>query len=373
MVNSGGMALVQRRRKCVASGLVALAVAMGLAIAGDSAFAASTCTDLDAELSRLRSGPSPKNAKKAAKYQREWTKQSAALARQRSKARRASCSGRGFLFFRSKPQPACGKIVPRLNKLKASVAKLDRQRRKHSSAGSSRNRLAQVRRMMRRINCFGSARMASMRNRSQLDAFISGNPGPYRSRGYTFRTLCVRACDGYYFPISFSTTRNRFAADQATCEALCPGAPVDLYYHDDPRSASVNMVSLSGVPYEKHPAAFRHQSKYDKSCSCKVSRPPISTAAGKSPPSGADEALLFKDPNSPGGVAYPAIPIAKAGFGEDPETLINRAGNFQIGAITSRAGIASPTSRNGQPVRIVGPAHWSDRAAEGVVLTPVPN
>ena len=183
----------------------------------------------------------------------------------------------------------------------------------------------------------------------------------------------MRACDGYFFPISFSTTRNRFAADEAACEALCPGAPVDLYYHDDPRSASENMFSLNGVPYESHPAAFRYQLKYDKSCSCKASRPPLSTGAGKSHPPGVNDALLFKGPDSPGGVAYPPIPIAKPGFGEDPETLINRAGNFQIGTITSLAGANRSTMRNGRPVRIIGPVHWSDRAKEEVVLVPVPN
>ncbi len=285
----------------------------------------------------------------------------------------ASCSGRGFMFFRSRPQPACRIIVPRMRKLRAIVAKLDRQRRKYSGAGSSRNRIARIRMIMRRKNCFSEVQMASIGNRSQFDAFFSGDPGPQRGRSYTFRTLCVRACDGYYFPISFSTTRDRFAADEATCEAMCPGAPVDLYYHDDPRSASENMISLSGVPYENHPAAFRYQSKYDKSCSCKASRPPLFTGAGKSYPPGADEALLFKNPDSPGGVAYPPIPIAKAGFGEDPETLINRVGNFQIDAFTNLAGMARLAARNGQPVRIVGPAYWSDRAREGVVLTPVPN
>ncbi len=367
--------MLQPRLKFVTSGLLALTIAgtMALALAGDTAFAASTCTDLDAELSRLRSGPSPKNVQKARKYQRDWAKQSAALAGERSRARQASCSGRGFMFFRSRPQPACRIIVPRMRKLRAIVAKLDRQRRKYSNTGTRRNRIAQFRMMMRRNNCRGGVRMASLGNRSQLDAFISGDSDYRRPRGYTFRTLCVRACDGYFFPISFSTTRNRFAADEATCEALCPGTPVALYYHDDPRSASENMISLGGVPYENHPAAFRYQSKYDKSCSCGASRPPISTAAGKLHPPGADEALLFKSPDSPGGVAYPPIPIAKAGFGEDPETLINRAGNFQIEAITNLDGIANSMSRNGQPVRIVGPAFWSDQAKEGVVLTPVPN
>ena len=42
----------------------------------------------------------------------------------------------------------------------------------------------------------------------------------------TFRTLCVRTCDGFYFPISYATTPARFAEDERTCQRLCPAATV---------------------------------------------------------------------------------------------------------------------------------------------------
>ena len=38
----------------------------------------------------------------------------------------------------------------------------------------------------------------------------------------TFRTLCVRTCDGYYFPISFSTTSDQFREDAHTCAGDVP-------------------------------------------------------------------------------------------------------------------------------------------------------
>ncbi len=359
--------MAQRILTFVASALAALV------IAADSTVSAQTCSELGTELSRLRSGSSPADINETASYQQEWIEQSEALARERSNARLANCSGRGFLFFRSRPEPACWQIVPRMRELQANVARLDRLRRQNPGGGSDRDRIAQIRMIMLQNNCFSDTQMDSFRNRAEFDAFFNGEFDLESTPGFTFRTLCVRACDGYYFPISFSTTRDQFAYDQATCEATCPGAPVELYYHDNPASVSENMVSLYGVPYEDHPAAFQYRSKYDKSCSCGSSRPPLFSIVGNLRLSDANGALSPGKPDLLDRIGYVPVPAAKPGMGEDPETLINRAGYFQIGAITSLAGANRSTIRNGRPVRIVGPVYWSDRAKEEVVLIPVPN
>ena len=44
----------------------------------------------------------------------------------------------------------------------------------------------------------------------------------------TYRTLCVRLCDGYYFPVSFSTLPNHFQRDSELCASQC-AAPADLF------------------------------------------------------------------------------------------------------------------------------------------------
>ena len=41
--------------------------------------------------------------------------------------------------------------------------------------------------------------------------------GGAREVAGTYRTMCVRLCDGYYFPISFTTTRER---SRKGCEDL---------------------------------------------------------------------------------------------------------------------------------------------------------
>jgi hypothetical protein len=70
--------------------------------------------------------------------------------------------------------------------------------------------------------------------------------------GGTFRTVCVRTCDGFYFPISYTTSPDRFREDEQTCQRLCPAAEVSLYtYHN---------------PGEKWPRQFRSMAGFTPSC-----------------------------------------------------------------------------------------------------------
>ena len=50
----------------------------------------------------------------------------------------------------------------------------------------------------------------------------------------TYRTLCVRLCDGYYFPVSFSTLPNHFQRDAELCQSRC-AAPAELLLPPKPR------------------------------------------------------------------------------------------------------------------------------------------
>jgi hypothetical protein len=87
--------------------------------------------------------------------------------------------------------------------------------------------------------------------------------------GDTYRTVCVRLCDGYYFPISFSTLRSHFAQDADSCTSKC-AAPVELYYHPNPGGTMEQAVALqSSEPYTKLKTAFRYRKEYVNGCSCK--------------------------------------------------------------------------------------------------------
>jgi hypothetical protein len=85
----------------------------------------------------------------------------------------------------------------------------------------------------------------------------------------TYRTLCVRLCDGYYFPVSFSTLPNHFQRDAEMCQSQC-AAPAELYYHQNPGGAVDQMVSASAQqPYTSLKTAWRYRKEYVQGCSCK--------------------------------------------------------------------------------------------------------
>ena len=92
--------------------------------------------------------------------------------------------------------------------------------------------------------------------------FHSGN-------GNTYKTYCVRLCDGFFWPVSFSTTPNRFDADAETCQAAC-GSPTRLFVHPIPGGGPATMVSQEGLPYTALKSAFLFRTRYDAQCRCQA-------------------------------------------------------------------------------------------------------
>lgn len=87
--------------------------------------------------------------------------------------------------------------------------------------------------------------------------------------GAGFRTVCVRMCDGAFFPISFSTVQSHFGEDEALCKRQCPAAEVALYTYNNPGQDIQQAVSLSGQLYSALPNAFKYRTEYNANCSCR--------------------------------------------------------------------------------------------------------
>jgi hypothetical protein len=89
-----------------------------------------------------------------------------------------------------------------------------------------------------------------------------------RGNGEAYRTVCVRLCDGYYWPISFATDSAELMRDSAKCEQSC-SMPARLYYA--PMSGEApEMIDLNGQPYTKLGAAFQYRVRYNASCKCRA-------------------------------------------------------------------------------------------------------
>ena len=83
-------------------------------------------------------------------------------------------------------------------------------------------------------------------------------------------TVCVRACDGAFFPVTYFGAASRSDTLEQICRSQCPNADVALYSF--PFGGSIDeAVSSAGEPYAVLPNADKFVQSNDPSCSC---RPP---------------------------------------------------------------------------------------------------
>jgi hypothetical protein len=75
-------------------------------------------------------------------------------------------------------------------------------------------------------------------------------------------------CDGYYWPISFSTTRGQFFADEAQCRASCDGG-ARLFFHTNPGGGMADAVDLQGRAYTQLASAFLYRRRQVEGCACR--------------------------------------------------------------------------------------------------------
>jgi hypothetical protein len=82
-------------------------------------------------------------------------------------------------------------------------------------------------------------------------------------------TVCVRACDGGFFPVSYFGASSRADSLGQVCRSLCPNAEVALYSF--PLGGTIDeAVSSAGEPYARLPNAHKFEQSYDASCSCRA-------------------------------------------------------------------------------------------------------
>lgn len=90
----------------------------------------------------------------------------------------------------------------------------------------------------------------------------------YPAKLKTFRTVCVRTCDGAITPVSFATTQDRLALDALRCRKSC-GSSSKLYIQRNPATEAEGLVDLDGKPYTQLPTAFKFRTSYDEACTCR--------------------------------------------------------------------------------------------------------
>lgn len=90
----------------------------------------------------------------------------------------------------------------------------------------------------------------------------------FRPRTRTYTAMCVRLCDGYYYPIASRATRSKFHELARRCEDGCNGN-AKLFYMPASAPNVKYMTDLTGRSYENLDKAFLYRKRRVKGCSCK--------------------------------------------------------------------------------------------------------
>ena len=103
---------------------------------------------------------------------------------------------------------------------------------------------------------------------NRVNPFDGRRQQPTYSSGGRYKTMCVRLCDGFYFPISSAARRREFYRDAEQCQAQCD-SETRLFYMPRDSGSIESARDQTGLYYEELRNAFLYRKKLDKSCSCR--------------------------------------------------------------------------------------------------------
>ena len=251
-----------------------------------SSAANPTCPRLEAQLATIdRGGVDPARDEQIRRYQDSAAKQQSELDRVTSQARRLGCDSSGFFSLFNGQNPQCGPVNNQIQQMRANLdqitTNLERLRSGGLGGSDRENQRRSVLLALAQNDCgpqYANAVQQGGPGNFLTNLFGNNNnspppgapPADLGPQSGTYRTVCVRTCDGGYFPISFATVPARFGDDEKSCKALCPATEANLYAYRNPGEDINQAVSTSGQPYTSSPNAFRFRQEFNPSCSCKA-------------------------------------------------------------------------------------------------------
>ena len=243
------------------------------------------CPRLEAQLASIDRGGSsgdPARDDQIRRYQDAANKQQSELDRVTSQAKRQGCDSSGFFSLFSGQSAQCGPVNTQIQQMRANLDQITSSLERLRTGGSADrdNQRRSVLTALAQNNCGPQYAAAAAQGPGNFlnNLFGGGNPAGQSSvpsadlgpQSGTYRTVCVRTCDGAYFPISFATVPGRFPDDEKTCKALCPAAEATLFSYRNPGEDINSAVSINGQPYTALPNAFRFRQEFNPSCACKA-------------------------------------------------------------------------------------------------------
>ena len=276
--------------------ILTCAVLFGIAASGSDAVAQTPpgaapppsqanpiCIRLEGQLAavdRGAGGGDPAKEEQIRRYQDAQTKQQAELDRVTLQAKRMGCESSGFFSLFNGQSAQCGPVNNQIQQMRGNLDQITTSLERLRSGGIGGNERENQRRSvltaLAQNNCGPQYANAARGPGNFIDnLFGNNNPNPTPGvdmgpQSGTFRTVCVRTCDGAYFPVSFATYQARFQDDEKTCKALCPATEASLFAYRNPGEDINQAVSISGQPYSALPNAFKFRTEFNPSCACKA-------------------------------------------------------------------------------------------------------
>ena len=322
------------------------------------------CVRLEGQLSALdRGGNDPARADQIKRYEDSASKQEAELDRVIAQGRRLGCDSSGFFSLFSSQNAQCGPINGQISQMRSNLSRMQSDLQRLQAGGSDNDAARQgILVALSQNNCGPQYRAANTGQSGGLFGGLFGNNGVFgqpadASQSNTFRTICVRSCDGFYFPISFATTQPHFQDDQAQCQRMCPAAEVNLYTYRNPGEEVTQAISISGAPYTALPNAFKYRQEFNAACSCRKPGQSWAQALGQIRDDTVEQGDIVVNEQRSKALSQPKVDAQGRPIKPDPRTA--KPGAAPAGAA---APAADPTtsdpaaSDNGKrSVRSVGP------------------
>ncbi|WP_332695968.1 DUF2865 domain-containing protein [Bosea sp. (in: a-proteobacteria)] len=249
-----------------------LAPALAFAALTGAAVAQSpACNNWRAELASLQGqrGGDPRAAQAAQRVGSQ-------LAQLSSQYRSMGCERGGFLFFGEQPPPQCGGIRAQLGQLQAQYGALQRQ----AQGGGVEQRRAQLAALIDN-NCRDQRRgffetiFGIEPRRGEIDSTLPEldpdqpqDSGEERARQGGPYTVCVRTCDGFFFPLA-NSPGGRDGQDEM-CQALCPGTETLAFGMSNGGDVQNAVSRSTGTPYASLPNALKYTRSFDAACTCRA-------------------------------------------------------------------------------------------------------
>jgi len=212
-----------------------------------------------------------------AQFQAAAERQRGEIDRTSAYAHSIGCDNRKFLFFGSEAPAQCGQINAQISRMRANLDDLQSRAgggqggrgeliaRYNAECGSQQARPGGI-----LDTLFGQPKPGDVTNEpltpepGTVEKPVEA-PGEARAGG---KAVCVRSCDGAFFPVSYSASGGRLDGLQDMCHALCPNADVSLYTY--PASGDIEQaVSITGARYMDTPTALKFRQSFDSTCSCR--------------------------------------------------------------------------------------------------------